>query len=213
MGSYQNPNDWDYADHPKKSIVRLRCIRLGTALVTSPELFSSSRLQTTELAHRYVFRQFTPPGFSYYAGTYRGTNVDFLRNYVVSVSNEKKQLSHPRVVSREMKQFGEQYAAAMERFAEAFGQARDMPTRAALTVKLAEVLAVFLVRFFVTHPYANGNGHMGRMIVLAMFGRVGIVPVQWTIDDRPPYDDAIAAFRRGVTKPLVMVILKCIGPQ
>ena len=35
------------------------------------------------------------------------------------------------------------------------------------------------------HPYANGNGHMGRLLVVAILGRYGYWLQKWTIDPNP----------------------------
>lgn len=54
--------------------------------------------------------------------------------------------------------------------------------------------------FLRIHPYANGNGHAARIIVIAMLGRYGYWPSNWTIEPRPsalPYDAMITQQRGG----------------
>jgi fido (protein-threonine AMPylation protein) len=52
------------------------------------------------------------------------------------------------------------------------------------------------------HPFLNGNGHAGRFIVLALLGRYRMTLRDWTIDDRPPYDQLIEDWISGAHLPL-----------
>jgi fido (protein-threonine AMPylation protein) len=73
------------------------------------------------------------------------------------------------------------------------------PTRLAT---LAEIVAKFFERLLLVHPYANGNGHAARILVIALFGRFGYWLKRWSIHPRPlgaSYLDSLRAYRRGAT--------------
>jgi fido (protein-threonine AMPylation protein) len=210
MRTYDNPHDWEYSTHPNKEIIGQRCIALGAGLLSNSTRFlcPKSRYKSTLRAHKYVFRLFTPPGYPFYAGNYRGSNFPILRDYIVGIRIDPKVGTPPARVKKEMALFDKQFEQSMDRFEQQFKIGKR--SKAELLTQMVEYLANFLVRFLTIHPYANGNGHMARLLVLAMLGRVGIRPVSWTLDDRPPYDKAIFEYRRGNVRPLNMVIMQCI---
>lgn len=213
MLNHENPNGWDYDDHPGRAKIKARCIILGSNLISRSGDFleKKSRYKDTRRAHKYIFRLFTPPRYTYYAGNYRGSNHPILKSYNVCIpSDPKVGLIAPRV-KQQMAVFDKQFEESMDRFSGLFASGKQ--SKAVLLVLLVEQLANYLVRFLTIHPYANGNGHMARLLVLAMLGRVGIAPAAWTLDDRPPYDKAIFDYRRGNFKPLARVILECIVGQ
>jgi fido (protein-threonine AMPylation protein) len=205
MGHHNDPINWDYSDHPNKSLVRYRCVRLGGALLSNPSQFTKSNCSDTLLAHKYIFRQFTPKNFSYYAGNYRGARYNILETYPIWIAGKPGE--SPKSVKTKMTAFDSQFLKVIEYFSFQFANGKVDPN--VLRAKLVEAFGILLVRFFVIHPYANGNGHIGRMLALTMLGRLGIMPFDWTIDDRPPYDEAISEHRRGNAKPLNKVLAKC----
>lgn len=76
---------------------------------------------------------------------------------------------------------------------------------------MAEGLANVLECFFTIHPYANGNGHIGRFIVWLSFIRLKRYPrLRWPLNDRPPYDEAVQQHREGNPEPLRRLLLKTI---
>lgn len=214
MRTHNNPFNWEYGDHPNRAEITRRCILLGSGLIGNASRYSDpkSRYSTTQRAHKYVFRSFTPPGYWFYAGKYRGSKYPVLETYDVGIQIDPKVGLPFAKVKQQMKLFDQQFEQAMNRFERMFLDGKK--NRAASLVMLVETLANFLVRFLTIHPYANGNGHMARLLVLAMLGRVNIRPAAWTLDDRPPYDKAIFDYRRGNVKPLIQVIFQCIlGPS
>lgn len=208
MGHHNNPYDWDYSDHPEKHIVRKRCERLGAALLGNPAQFADHHYSDTRIAHKYIFRQFTPKGYSHYAGKYRGENYEILREARVGVGGDDRVGELPKLVKAKMELFDKQFLKTIDVY-EAQFKANKID-RGILLVKLAEHIGTLLVRFLTIHPYLNGNGHIGRVLVLTILGRLNIWPAKWTIDDRPPYADAIYEHRRGNVRPLTEVLLKCI---
>ena len=70
-----------------------------------------------------------------------------------------------------------------------------------------------LVEFMRVHPYANGNGHMGRLVVSSILGVFGIWPKKWPLNDRPPdppYSALLSAHRDGHKEHLEKFVLQCI---
>lgn len=210
MRTHNNPYDWEYDDHPNRAEITRRCVVLGANLIgnSSRYLRPKKRYSTTLRAHKYVFRLFTPPGHWFYAGKYRGSKYPIIETYNVQIRSDPKVGLAFAKVKQHMTLFDKQFEQAMDRFDQLFRD--ETKNKAVLLVMLVETLANFLVRFLTIHPYVNGNGHMARLLVLAMLGRVNIRPHTWSIDDRPPYDQAIFDYRRGNVRPLVKVLLECI---
>jgi len=68
-----------------------------------------------------------------------------------------------------------------------------------------------LVEFLRVHPYANGNGHMGRWIVWLILAKFGYWPKKWPLDTSPPYGRLIELHRDGDTLQLETFVLDCVA--
>lgn len=79
-------------------------------------------------------------------------------------------------------------------------------------VKLVQLLAFVLQQFLTIHPYMDGNGHMGRLLIYVMMCRAGYVPSGWDIDAKQPYADALSDHRSGKPRALEAFLLGVIGP-
>ena len=99
----------------------------------------------------------------------------------------------------------------MRRVLAAIDAATPMLSPAKLLALVVPLLASILVEFLTIHPYANGNGHMGRAIVWILLGRQGLWPQTWPLDDHPPYDAPLKAYRDGNPDPLETLIYQCIA--
>ena len=113
-----------------------------------------------------------------------------------------------------MMQFGkklQQAAALLDIEMHRYGTPRTSPE---FIIKIIQVVAYFFAIFLTIHPYANGNGHMARVIVVLLLDRFGIRAPRFTIHPRPldpPYSDAIYRYRRADTKPLELLLLRSIA--
>ena len=86
--------------------------------------------------------------------------------------------------------------------------------REAKLVRTVHVVAALFVYFLEIHPYANGNGHMARLLVIALFGRHDLfVNSRWDLHPRPAepqYTQAIASYRNNDKAPLHKLLFECL---
>lgn len=143
------------------------------------------------------------------AGNYRGAPYLGLKNYEVIIAGNPGMPA--LVVAAEMTRFEADMKLAVENFDLAFQKAKADGKEAIVTYQFAIIAANFLVRFLEIHPYANGNGHMGRLIVWVLLGRFGFWPKAWPLDERPSYNDLIAQYRKKIKGPLEKFILQCVA--
>lgn len=163
---------WEYSEIPgAPEIVAKRCTDILLAL-RNGEFCHETLSRDTRPIHERMFRGCTPVGIPYYAGHYRGEPYPCLQVYNVMVrSDPRVGVPHDRV-AHDMSNFADNnlrsgFAAAIVSFADArLSEAQKLHFVVRFACKALE-------EFLRIHPYANGNGHMGRMIVwliLAAFG-------------------------------------------
>lgn len=161
----------------------------------------------TRGVHREFFTDLTPDGHDYFAGSYRGDPNHVCLEINVGLRGVPGVGEPWNMVARQMTQFSEQIGVAI-------GSAIVNETIGSLAtekrrLKVAVVLtASVLERFYTIHPYVNGNGHVGRMLVWSLMGLFGFWLSRWIIQERPPeMDDALTAYRQGNPNPLIGMIL------
>ncbi len=89
------------------------------------------------------------------------------------------------------------------------GRGKSQPPEIAL-LKFVTVLAEVLQLFLTIHPYADGNGHTGRLLTFTMMVRAGYSPRNWDIDAKHAYGVALFDHRRGKTLELQRYMLAAI---
>lgn len=206
--SHPECRDWDYERHPEKTLVLNRSAKLLVALRSSTEKFDRFNYSTL-VGHKYLFRATTPGNCRYFAGNYRGSNFPCLKEYEVGVGADKRVGYPALLVSTYMKRFEAQVSDLTVKLREA-AKSPDKYPPAVILGKLVIFLADQLVFFLSIHPYANGNGHMGRLFIWVMLGRFGFWPKSWPLHESPGYHNFISQHRDGNKKPLEHFILKCI---
>lgn len=208
------PNNWDYEDDPSwKSVVPAKSRDLIVRLRTR-QLDTGEQARDTRRAHRHLFTGLTPQGHGYFAGNYRGTGPVCLSIYEVQVQSDPRVGWPAREVPRGMDQFAGDISnglAAMDSATET--RSAQMSSEDHLLYIVHFISAAF-VRFLEIHPYANGNGHMGRYLLWTLFVRYGYPPRRHlSIDPRPShpeYGAMIAEHRSGKPDRLVQYLLSCL---
>jgi len=201
------PKGWKYEDHPDRAILTQRTQAL-LALIRSQKNDTLRTASDSRSQHGFLFNGLTPPGCDYFAGHYRGENFHCLRFYPVVVPADPRVGAHPSAVEYLMSELRAQLRSGL--LALDANVALSPKQRLQYIVVLA--CSVF-VNFLTIHPYANGNGHAGRLIVWCITGRYGFWPKNWPIEPRPPdppYSDMIRVYRDGNREPLEMLILQTL---
>jgi Fic/DOC family len=164
----------------------------------------------TRAWHFCFFRTLTPRGFEYYAGHYRGEDFPCLRAYNVHISSDPLVAANPTEVPLFIMRLADKlHRSAALLDLETHRHANPLLS-GAYVLKVIQVVAYFFVTFLTIHPYANGNGHMARLLVVLLLSRYGIHAPKFSVHPRPqdpPYSDAIYRYRRNDTKPLEMLLL------
>jgi fido (protein-threonine AMPylation protein) len=161
-------------------------------------------------SHLELFEGLTPDGFDYFAGHYRGEQIRCLRQYRVKVASDPRVGASPDVVLPQIVEFRKSFFRALASLDGGNALPDAQFPRAHKIYLTAAVAAWALCEFFTIHPYANGNGHIGRFFVWAILGRYGYWPKSWPLDNRPPepsYSNALMAYRNGQFDELEKFIL------
>ena len=202
---------WDYARHLHASSVGIRC-ELILHTLGKKELPIDGSLRNTRPLHHQMFVGLTPDKCPYYAGNYRGESFRCLRHMRVKVEADSRVGVPPKRVAPELANF---VAYILNAGLKALDDAFLIPDERLSPAEKLNYVVVFasrvLVEFLRIHPYANGNGHTGRLIVWLILARFGYWPKQWPLDARPPYSELLSRFRDGDRAPLERFMLNAIN--
>ena len=209
MHPYDCPG-WDYEDHhnhdtvlPNKCTQLLKQLRKGK--INTLEICCNTRN-----AHNFLFDELTPPEYIYFAGNYRGQDYRCLKYYEVHIQSDPTVGVYSSGVNQAMKFIEDtvnNYIPAIDK-AQLLPEAH-LPSDLKL-IYLVKFATRILVEFLRVHPYANGNGHIGRFIVFSMLARYNVWPKNWPLDQSPSYHNHIYNYRRGNMQPLEDFVLKSI---
>lgn len=167
----------------------------------------------TRVAHGSFFSSLTPAGCHYYAGNYRGSAFPCLLYRDVFIASDPRVGHPPGAIALEMGVFERLVGSVVSNIDQVRSASRYLITDEEKLYRTVELVAGLFVYFLEIHPYMNGNGHMARLMLIALLGVYGIYLSKWKIDPRPqdpPYSGAIKAYRDGNQAPLVRFILSCI---
>jgi fido (protein-threonine AMPylation protein) len=202
---------WEYTLVPNaKETIAKRCIHLLVSLRHGQINHVASSCDTRQI-HFQMFEETTPAVAPYYAGHYRGEKFRCLEFCNVMVGGDPRVgVPHSRVAS-DMSNLADNIIRAGF---SAVTQGHALPSsRVSEEDKLFYVVTFacrILVEFLRVHPYANGNGHMGRFIVWLILAKFGYWPKRWPLHQSPPYHDLLKTYRDGDPTQLEKFVLQCL---
>ena len=163
-----------------------------------------------------MFGVMAPRRCKCFAGHYRGSrSCEALLKYEVHLVGPG---ADPRVgkvaaseVAAEMAKFEAMCAKLWDAFQATQSSEEPKAADDIILFRLVRLLAQALERIFLIHPYANGNGHAGRYLVMYLLAKAGFATTKWSIDDKQPYGDALTAYRDGHKEPLEDFLLDALA--
>ncbi|WP_342620821.1 Fic family protein [Rhodoferax sp. GW822-FHT02A01] len=205
---HEDCNNWDYSKHPDIQTVVDSCTEILKELSADPLQHQPGLLDTRYL-HRRMFFRTAPQACPCVAGNYRGSDFDCLRSYMVYFGTNFG--TPPTSVSILMEDFHNELSVAVQQLDAIVEKSSLSKSKAGDLVKVVSVAAAMITRFFTIHPYANGNGHIGRLMVWILLARFNRTPVSWKLHKSPPgYGDLLNLYRAGQKKPLERFILQSV---
>jgi len=159
-----------------------------------------------------MFSGLTPSPCPYFAGHYRGERFRCLEFYEVKIHGDPRVGVPPQRVMPDMSNLADNIVRVG---LSALNAGFSLPDSRLSPEEKLYYLVTFacrvLVEFLRVHPYANGNGHMGRWIVWLILAKFGYWPKKWPLDTSPPYDQLIELHRDGDPLHLETYVLDCVA--
>lgn len=208
--SHINCSDWGYDAHPNRYLVTQRCQSLSNKVQHHTQKYSKYGYDT-RLAHKFMFWNLTPAECRCIAGSYRGDkNCASLVECNVRVGTDTRVGIPSYSVFQEMHNL-EQRCIELIKIHNIWKATKGSKQSAAnCLLKFVSILADILQAFLTIHPYMDGNGHTGRLLIYVMMVREGYIPKNWDIDAKQPYADALSRHRDGKPGALQEFLLKTI---
>lgn len=201
---------WEYTDHPDyKKLIPSLCDDVLRHLRNNRMLTMSLACETRP-SHHAMFERLTPPGYEYFAGNYRGSAYRCLKYYAVGVGADLRVGYPPDGVHAAMGILCDEIRKEMR----LLDIVHDLPDaqfdRKSRLLSVVLIACKILEKFLTIHPYANGNGHMGRLVVWTIFWRYNYWPRGWPLDRSPKYSALLSQYRDGMREPLEHFVLSCL---
>ena len=201
---------WEYSRHQYANAVPIRCEAILHRLELG-QLAIESCLRDSRPLHHELFVNLTPPECPYFAGHYRGESFKCLRFLNVKVEGDTRVgVPHDRVASELANLQSHILKAGLKALDVAFAMPDDKLSQADKLYNLVKLSCRLLAEFLRIHPYANGNGHIGRLFIWLMLARFGYWPQKWPLHERPDYGDLLSRYRDGIEQPLEDFVLRAI---
>ncbi len=201
-------NNWEYSDHPAIKTVVDSGAQVLEELLVDPSQHQAA-FSDTRYLHLRIFSGTAPKDCPYIAGNYRGSDFPCLRDYRVYFGSNMG--TPPAAVSLLIEDFHNELQVAIGKLDNLTASADSKKSHVTNLVKIVSVAAAMITRFFTIHPYANGNGHIGRLMVWILLARFNRTPVSWTLHKSPPgYGDLLNLYRAGKKGPLEQFILRSV---
>ena len=206
MAALTAGHNWEYKDDPRhrdilKTATAAFLLKLGLKEFAAPE-----DAQDTRATHKLLFRDLAPVLQPYFAGNYRGSGYLGLQRYEVKVDGDPR-VGYPCVI----------VSSCMDALARSIGEAVKTLDATKLGTQTDKhlinsvlIVAELLNKFFLIHPYANGNGHTGRALVWLLLTRYGYFPQRLAVNQSPNYHESLVRLRNGDKAPLTRFLLTCM---
>lgn len=205
---------WEYDQLPNVDAILKS--RTEAALTIISKKTTSELIQVakdTRIFHQQLFVGLTPSQTPYYAGHYRGEDFYCLKSYQVGIQSDPRVGHSAEYVPPRMAALAADIENSIKVCVEAYRVPNSIFSPEEKLLKTINVAAAIFVYFLEIHPFANGNGHAGRFVLISVLARFGIHLTRWNIHPRPPdppYSQAIAQYRSGNRALLEQFILSCI---
>ena len=206
------PDYWDYEDHPDhKGVLKHETKKLLARLSAGLpiEVAADTRREHAQLCGRLV-----PKGYEYFAGNYRGAQFRCLKEYEVGVGGDRRVGTAAAQVTSEMEALATALMSSESKIDKYLTEGPPAVSQEEKLRYVARFTCMVFERFLRIHPYANGNGHMARLIVWVLMRRFGYWPVRFDIHPRPThlgYASMIKLYRDGNRDPLERYLIDCIA--
>lgn len=200
MGMGEALEEWEYEYHPEAHSVSDACLIMLQNLQNN-KLEMEDVMRETRPYHKVMFERVTPFGREYLAGNYRGASYPQLVDRPVYIYGFS--CAHFSQVEDSMRDFHQKLNADIQRISQYLKQSKL--DAAQKIVAFSQFVSHYFVRFLSIHPYANGNGHISRLLVWCIFNFKSIKCSFWSVPDRNlnPPDQYVGDFRLGNKSPLV----------
>lgn len=202
---------WDYKKHPDKDEVLSDVTSTVLVRLREGTLQANTVAEDTRPFHRRLFEQLTPDGYEYYAGHYRGADFRCLRYYKVIAGGDPQVGSPPERVWEDMQRFTDFVTNGIDATDGTYRLSDDQLSEDEKLLNLIRLVAQVFVDFLTVHPYYDGNGHIGRLLVWGILLRYGYRPQGWPVHPRPDdpnYGPMIAQHRRNNPEPLERALVR-----
>lgn len=201
---------WEYKDHPNYPQLAGRCRGVLVSLRTGGIQIDDG-LKDTRPFHEVMFVGLTPKDCTYFAGHFRGEAFKCLQFYDVRIPGDDAVGTVSDYVAGDLANFTANILQAGLAASTAAFQLPNahLPEEDKL-MYLVQYASKVLVEFLRIHPYANGNGHVGRFLVWLLLARFGYWPKKWPLNTSPPYHQLIFEYRQGKHDPLEEFILRSL---